>query len=180
MPLFSTVVPVSVVLPTTITINMAQLRTVIVPVMVTGTKCVEDTGLTWCTTYLLVLIKACVIRKKIIVLFLAHLNRRLICELIGYSWSGVRPSVCRPSVHNAQTSSSPKPLGQLKTNFMWSLLGQGGTEVCSRHLGHMTKMAATPIYGKTFQNFLLQNLRADFHETWYVASGTPAHHSLFK
>ena len=21
---------------------------------------------------------------------------------------------------------------------------------------------------------------ADFHETWYVASGTPAHHSLFK
>ena len=23
-----------------------------------------------------------------------------------------------------------------------------GTKVCSRHLGHMTKMAATPIYGK--------------------------------
>ena len=23
----------------------------------------------------------------------------------------------------------------------------GGTKVCSRHLGHMTKMAATPIYG---------------------------------
>ena len=29
-------------------------------------------------------------------LFLAHLSRRLIGELIGYSWSGVRPSV-RPS-----------------------------------------------------------------------------------
>ena len=24
----------------------------------------------------------------------------------------------------------------------------GGTKVCSRHLSHMTKMAATPIYGK--------------------------------
>ena len=24
----------------------------------------------------------------------------------------------------------------------------GGTKVCSRHLGHMTKMAARPIYGK--------------------------------
>ena len=33
------------------------------------------------------------------VLFLAHLSQRLIGELIGYSWSGVRPSssVVRPS-----------------------------------------------------------------------------------
>ena len=27
----------------------------------------------------------------------------------------------------------------------------GGTKFCSRHLSHMTKMAATPIYGKTLQ-----------------------------
>ena len=41
--------------------------------------------------------------------FLAHLSRRLIGELIVYPWSGVRcPSA---SVHNAQTSSSQKPLG---------------------------------------------------------------------
>ena len=40
---------------------------------------------------------------------LAHLSRRLIGELIVYQWSGVRR---RPSVvHNAQTSSSQKPLG---------------------------------------------------------------------
>ena len=46
---------------------------------------------------------------------LAHLSRRLIGELIVYPWSGVR----RPSsVHNAQTSSSPKPLGRSKPNFM--------------------------------------------------------------
>ena len=60
--------------------------------------------------------------------FLAHLSRRLIGELIVYQWSGIRrrPSV-RPSssvvVHIAQTSSSQKPLGRSKPNFMWSLLG---------------------------------------------------------
>ena len=47
-------------------------------------------------------------------IFLAHLSQRLIGELIGYSWSGVRPSasVVRPSVRRKQfqTSSSPKPL----------------------------------------------------------------------
>ena len=56
---------------------------------------------------------------------LAHLSRRLIGELIVYPWVR-RPSVVvrRPSsVHNAQTSSSHKPLGRLKPNFMWSLLG---------------------------------------------------------
>ena len=47
--------------------------------------------------------------------------------------------------------------------------------------GHMTKMAAMPIYGKKpFKNLLLWNQWTDFHETWYVASGTPAHHSLYK
>ena len=46
--------------------------------------------------------------------------------------------------------------------------------------GHMTKMAAMHIYGKNLKNLLLQNRRADFHKTWYVASGTPAHHSLYK
>ena len=46
--------------------------------------------------------------------------------------------------------------------------------------GHMTKMAAIPIYGKKPFKNLLRNQQADFHETWYVASGTPAHNSLFK
>ena len=55
-------------------------------------------------------------------LFLAHLSRRLIGELIVYPWSGVRPSAS-VVVHNAQTSSSQKLLGRSKPNFMWSLLG---------------------------------------------------------
>ena len=33
---------------------------------------------------------------------------------------------------------------------------------------------------KTLKNLLLQNWFTYFHETWYVALGTPAHHSLFK
>ena len=86
--------------------------------------------------------------------FLAHLSRRLIGELIVYPWSGVRrrPSsvVVRPSsvVHNAQTFSSQKPLARSKPNFMWSHLSLGRMKFCSRHLGHVTKMAATPINGK--------------------------------
>ena len=59
---------------------------------------------------------------------LAQLSRRLIGELIVYQWSGVRlrpSSSVRPSsvVHNAQTSSSQKPLSRSKPNFMWGLLG---------------------------------------------------------
>ena len=34
-------------------------------------------------------------------------------------------SVCRPSVHHFQRSSSLKPLGHSKPNFMWSFLGKG-------------------------------------------------------
>ena len=77
-----------------------------------------------------------------------------------YSWSGVRPSI-RPQC------------SKIFSKTAWV----GGTKVCSRHLGHMTKMAATTIYTvKTLQT----SSPADFHETWYVASGTPAHQILFK
>ena len=41
--------------------------------------------------------------------------------------------------------------------------------------GHMTKMAAMPMYiVKALQNLLLRNQWTDFQETWYVASGTLA------
>ena len=77
--------------------------------------------------------------------FLAHLSQRLIGEFIVYPWSGVRLSLSSfVIVHNAQTSSLKRLQGQSKPNFMWV----GGTKVCLRHLGHMTKMAAMPIYGK--------------------------------
>ena len=48
-------------------------------------------------------------------------------------------------------------------------------------LGHMTKMADMPIYGKKpFKNLLLQNQKADDLETWYVTFGMRGLPSLFK
>ena len=61
----------------------------------------------------------CLIKSEAL---LAHLSRRLIGELIVYPWSGVR-RMSSVVVHNAQTSSSQKPLGRTKPNFMWRLLG---------------------------------------------------------
>ena len=58
---------------------------------------------------------------------------------------------------------------------------QGNENLIKNDAGHLTKMAGTPIYGKkNLQNLLLRNRRANFHEAWYEASGTPAHHSLLK
>ena len=95
-------------------------------------------------------------------------------ELIVYPCSGLR-RCHRLSVNNVQTSSL-KPLGQSKTNFIWSLLGKG-EKVYINGQGHMAKMAATPIYGKN----LLQNQKS-YHdlETWHVASGTQGLQSLYK
>ena len=78
---------------------------------------------------------------------LAHLSRRLVGELIVYPWSGVR----RPSVgvcsqcSNIFFSETARPI---KAKFYVEPPWVGGTIFCLRHLGHMTKMAATPIYGK--------------------------------
>ena len=82
-------------------------------------------------------------------LLLAHLSRRLKGELIGYSWSGVRPSsVRRPSVVNNFKHLLLRNRLPNQSQIFCEPPWVGGTKVCSRHLGHMTKMAATPIYGK--------------------------------
>ena len=85
--------------------------------------------------------------------FLSHLSRRLIGELIVYPWSGVRrrrPSAIRPSVRLPQCSNifCSKTTCPIKAKFYVEPPWVGGTKVCSRHLGHMTKMAATAMYGK--------------------------------
>ena len=74
--------------------------------------------------------------------FLAHLSRRLIGELIVYQWSGVRRC---PQCSNIFFSQTTWPI---KAKFYVEPPWVKGTKFCSRHLGHMTKMAATPIYGK--------------------------------
>ena len=117
--------------------------------------------------------------KKKFKILLAHLSQRLIGELIVYPCSGVRPSVRLRtlSISNIFFSETACPI---KAKFYVEPPWVRGTKVCSRHLGQMTKMAATPIYGKNLQKSSSPEPAGRFHETWYVASGTPAHHSLFK
>ena len=64
---------------------------------------------------------------------LAHLSRRLIGELIVYPWSGVHPSI----ISNISSSETARPN---KAKFYVESHWVGGTKVCLRHLGHMTKM----------------------------------------
>ena len=80
-------------------------------------------------------------QEKVATQFLAHLSRRLIGELIGYSWSSIRPQCSK--IFFSKTA------WPIKAKFYVESPWVGGTKVCSRHLGHMTKMAATPTYGKT-------------------------------
>ena len=83
----------------------------------------------------------------------------------------------RPSTFsNVFSSETAWPI---KAKFYVEPPWEGEMKVCINGPSHMTKMAAMPIYGKNLKN-ILQNRWADFHETWYVASGTPAHHSLYK
>ena len=60
-----------------------------------------------------------------------------------------RPSVVRrrPSL-TISNSFFSETAGRIKAKFYVEPSWVGGTIFCSRHLGHMTKMAATPIYGK--------------------------------
>ena len=109
----------------------------------------------------------------------AHLSRRLMGELIGYPCSGVRPSyvVVRTYLRTCTSSSTisniffSKTTCPIKAKFYLEPPWVERTKVCSRQLGHMTKMAATPIYGKTLQKSSSETRRADFHETWHVALG---------
>ena len=78
--------------------------------------------------------------------FLAHLSRRLIGELIVYPWSGVRRR--RPSSSTISNIFFSETAWSIKAKFYVEPPWVGVTTFCSRHLGHMTKMAATPIYGK--------------------------------
>ena len=70
--------------------------------------------------------------------FQGHLSLRLIV----YPCSGVRPS---SSVHNVQTSAFPKPLGQSKPNFVWSLYGSDNNRWLSASGSHNQD---DPIYNK--------------------------------
>ena len=54
----------------------------------------------------------------------------------------------RPSVRPQCLNIFSETTGRIKAKFFEEPPWVRGTKFCSRHLGHMTKMAATPIYGK--------------------------------
>ena len=71
-------------------------------------------------------------------------------ELIVYPCSGVcRSSVRRPfTISNIFSSETAWPI---KAKFYVEPPWEGGTKVCINGPGHMTKMAALPIYGKNLK-----------------------------
>ena len=119
----------------------------------------------------------CVCVVLVYAIFLAHLSRRLNGELIGYPWIR-RPSVVRPFTFSNVFSS--ETVWPIIAKFYVEPPWEGGTKVYINGPGHMTKMAAMPIYGKTLKNLLLQNQKSYDLETWHVASGTQALQSLYK
>ena len=83
---------------------------------------------------------------------LAHLSQRLIGELIVYPCSGVRRCrrrrCCRRSqFSNVFASETAWPMKAKKFEPPW----EGATKVYIIGPGHMTKMAAMPIYGKNLK-----------------------------
>ena len=86
-------------------------------------------------------------------ILLAHLSRRLTGELIGYPWIR-RPSVRPSSVRRPFTFSnifSSETAWPIKAKFYVEPPWEGGTKVCINGPGHMTNMAAMPIYGKNLK-----------------------------
>ena len=82
--------------------------------------------------------------------FLAHLSRRLTGELIGYQWIR-RPSVRRRRPFTFSNIFSSETAWPIKAKFYVEPPWEGGTKVCINGPGHMTKMAAMPIYGKNLK-----------------------------
>ena len=53
-------------------------------------------------------------------------------------------------------------------------------KIYTNELGHMTKMATTPIYGKNLKYLHLQKQQTNELETWYVALSMQVLSRLFK
>ena len=74
-------------------------------------------------------------------------------ELIVYPCSGVRRR-CRHRCRRCQPFSnvfSSETAWLIKAKFYVEPPWEGGTKVCINGSGHMTKMAAMPIYGKNLK-----------------------------
>ena len=88
-------------------------------------------------------------------------------------------SVVRPStISNVFYSETAWPIkAKLYVQPPW----EGGTKVYINSPGHITNIAAMPVYGKKLKKkLLLQNQKSYDLETWHVASGTQVLQSLYK
>ena len=99
---------------------------------------------------------------------LAHLSRRL----TGYSI----PMVRRPSVHIFKDLLLQNHLANQSQILCGASLGRGNESLFAVSGSHDQDGHHAHIWYKPIKNLLLRNRQVDFHETWYVASGTPAHH----
>ena len=87
-------------------------------------------------------------------------------------------SIVRPfTISNVFSSETAWPIN---AKFYVEPPWEGVTKIYINGPGHMTKMAARPIYGKTLKNLLLKNQKSYDLETWHVASGAQALQSLYK
>ena len=74
-------------------------------------------------------------------------------ELIVYPYSGVRCRRCRRRCRRQQCLNifSSETALPIKAKFYVEPPWEGGTKVCINGPGHMTKMAAMPLYGKNLK-----------------------------
>ena len=81
-------------------------------------------------------------------------------ELKAHGWTNSIPmtlaSLMRPSTFS---NISSKTTGPIELKFHMVTPKDTGTEVCSNGSGHMTKMAAMPIYGKNRLKIFLSRTR---------------------
>ena len=105
-------------------------------------------------------------------LLLAHLSRRLTGELIGYPW--IRCPVCPSSSVRPFTFSnvfSSETAWPIKAKFYVEPNWEGGTKVYINGPGHMTKMAATPIYGKNPSKIFFSRTSGPFSRNFVCSIG---------
>ena len=86
----------------------------------------------------------------------------------------------RSCTYKNQIGFSQKLLCRSEPNFVWKLSGTRNWKSDDLMLVTWPRWPPRPYMVKTLQNVLLLNRWFDFHETWYIALGAPAHHSLFK
>ena len=84
-----------------------------------------------------------------------------------------------PTTH--QNIVSPETTRPFELKFQMKTPYDRLTKIYIKCASHMTKMATTPIYGKTpFKCLLLWNQKANDLGTWYVALGMWALPDLYK